>query len=120
MVFAAVLSLPASMVLLADETQPTWLPEVMELPMDMDLLTDRAIGSKLRMFSFSTDDDPESLLIEWEEALQMSGYTIDQAQDTVLDKVIEFSGQNINNAKVVISPISDDGRAVIQIDATLK
>jgi hypothetical protein len=118
--FAACLSLAATMILRAEEVPQGWVPDVLELPADMEVLTDRSIGSSLRMFSFSTESDPEALLIKWEEALTAAGYVIVQAQDDTLDQAIEFSGQGIGNAKIVLSPTNAEGRVVIEFDATLQ
>ena len=120
MIFAAFLLMPAAMILHAEETRPDWLPDELLLPADSEVLTDRAIGSTLRMFSFSTQSDAEALLIEWEQALRRGNYTIDQTREDVLDQVIEFSGHDIINAKIVIPPLNTDGRTVVEFDATLK
>lgn len=117
---AAVVSWPHQMTLYAEETRPGWLPEVLKLPGDMEVITDRAIGSTLRMFSFTTESNPDDLLAMWEGELGLAGYTIDQGQDNMLDKIVEFSGSGINNAKIVIAPLEDDGRAVIEFDAALQ
>ncbi|MBS1302244.1 hypothetical protein [Loktanella sp. SALINAS62] len=111
---------PHHMMLHAQEDQQEWLPEVLELPADMEVITDRSIGSSLRMFSFTTERDPDELLEEWEEELRLAGYAIDQEQGDILDKVVEFSGSGISNGKIVIAPVEDDGRAVIEFDATLE
>jgi hypothetical protein len=118
--FAACLSLPAGMILHAEEAPQGWVPEALSLPADADVLSDRAIGSNLRMFSFSTARDPDELMAEWEEALSQGGYTINQAQDELLGGSIEFSGQGISNAKIIIAPTTDGERAVIEFDATLQ
>jgi len=117
---AAFLVLPLAMTLQADETRPSWLPEAIELPADNDVEMVRSIGSSLQMFSFSTEDNPETLLKEWEEALRLAGYSISQSLDDVLKTSIEFSGQGFNNAKIVIAPVSATGRAMIEIDATMQ
>lgn len=103
----------------AQEDQPDWLPEEIELPADHEVLMNRAIGSSIRMFSISTKRDAEQLLEEWEDALREGGYRITQGQNDVLDASIEFSSDAINNAKIVISPSPDDDRSTIEFDATL-
>ncbi|TCM82723.1 hypothetical protein [Rhodovulum steppense] len=120
MLFAACLSLPATMILHAEEAPQGWLPEVVEMPADMEVITDRAIGSTIRMFSFSTGRDPDELLAEWEDALRTAGYTIQQAQGEILARSIEFSGQGIANAKMVVAPVVEGARSVIEVDATLQ
>jgi hypothetical protein len=118
--FAACLSLPAAMILHAEEAPQAWVPEALSLPADADVLTDRAIGSNIRMFSFSTARDPDELIAEWEEALSRGGYTINRAQDALPVDSIEFSGEGISNAKIIVSPTTDGERAVIEFDATLE
>lgn len=89
------------------------------MPEDSEVLSDRAVGTSLRMFSFSTATDVDALLDQWEEALDLDGYTLLAAQIETLDRVIEFSGQGINNAKIAVQPIKTDDRYVIELDATL-
>jgi hypothetical protein len=72
------------------------------------------------MFSFSTKQNTQTMLQTWEEALILAGYSINQAQDDVIDTIIEFSGQGINNAKIVVAPSGDDARSTINFDATLQ
>ncbi|TCM87093.1 hypothetical protein [Rhodovulum steppense] len=120
MLFAACLSLSATMILHAEEAPQDWVPDVLDFPEDIEVLTDRAIGSTLRMFSFSTEQDAEALMVAWEEALRVAGYTIIQTQGEMLDATIEFSGQDIGNAKIVLTPTAGDERAVIEFDATLR
>lgn len=117
---AACLSLFAAAILQADEAPQAWVPDALEMPADIEVLEDRAIGATLRMFTISTESDVDTLLAEWEEELRLAGYTIHQEKGDVLDHVIEFSGQGINNAKIVVSPTSDGARAVIDFDATLQ
>lgn len=97
-----------------------WVPAELELPADSEVLTDRAIGSSLRMFSFRTEEDVDTLLNEWEAALQAAGYTIIQGEGDLLERAIEFSGQGISNAKIAVAPASADDTKVVEIDATLQ
>jgi hypothetical protein len=119
LLLAACLSLAATMVLHADDAPQSWVPDVLELPADREVISDRSIGSTLRMFSVTTERDPEALLAEWEAALRASGYAIVQAQSDIVDQAIEFSGEGIGNAKIAVAPATADGRAVIEFDATL-
>lgn len=118
--FAACLSLFAAAILQADEAPQEWVPDVLEMPADIEVLEDRAIGATLRMFKISTESNVETLLNEWEDELGLAGYTIHQVQADAPNHAIEFSGQGINNAKIVISPTRDGARAVIDFDATLQ
>ncbi|MBC7157584.1 MAG: hypothetical protein H5U20_08730 [Rhodobacteraceae bacterium] len=118
--FAAVLTLPAAMILHAGEAPQGWVPEVLSFPADMEVLSDRAIGSTIRMFSFATARDGDALLAEWETALSEGGYAIVQAQGDILDSAIEFSGPGIVNAKIVVAPVTDGDRNIVEVDATLQ
>jgi len=104
----------------AQEAEPDWLPEEIELPADHEVLMDRAIGSAIRMFSISTGRDTNELLEEWEDALREGGYTITQGQGDAMDEIIEFSSDTINNAKIAVSPTTDEGRSTIEFDVTLQ
>jgi len=120
MLVAAFLTIPATVILHAEQAPQAWVPEVLEFPADMELQTDRSIGSTLRMFSFSTGHDPETMMATWEDTLRSAGYTILQGQEDILDHAIEFSGPGIGNAKIVVAPATGEGRWVIEFDATLK
>lgn len=98
----------------------SWVPAELEMPDDSEVLTDREIGSHLRMFSFSTGSDVDDLLNGWEEALQLAGYTIIQGEGDLLSRVIEFSGEGISNAKIAVAPASAEDHNIIEIDATLQ
>lgn len=120
LVSAAMLTLATSAPGLAQDPVQDWVPAALEMPADIEVLTDRAIGSSLRMFSFRTDQDVDVLLNEWEDALQAKGYTIIQGEGDLLQRAIEFSGQGISNAKIAVAPASADDSKVIEIDATLQ
>lgn len=121
---AAIMILAAPMALHAQDritawTQD-WVPTVLSVPPDAELLTDRAVGSTIRLFSFSTAQDVDRLFADWETALRDGGFRIDQGADDLLDRSIEFSGTGISNAKIVAGLTSHDGRTVIEVDATLE
>ncbi|RDC68924.1 hypothetical protein DLJ49_19500 [Rhodovulum sp. 12E13] len=97
-----------------------WLPEALALPEDVEVLADRQIGSTIRMLTLRTSADVGDLLIEWEDALRAGGYAVARGRDDPLDGVIEFSGTNIANAKIVAVYRSSDDRSLIEIDATLR
>jgi len=44
---------------------------------------------------------------------------VTQGADDLLDRSIEFSGPGITNAKIIVAPTTDDGRSIIEFDATL-
>lgn len=116
----AFLVLAASLAALAEEGLQEWVPEGLELPADTEILSERSIGSSIRMFSFSTARDGEELLAEWEVALQEAGYRITQSRDDILGKSIEFSGNDLLNAKILVAAQSDSELSVIEFDATLR
>ncbi|MFP4238162.1 hypothetical protein [Rhodosalinus sp.] len=37
----------------------------------------------------------------------------------LLDRAIEFSAPGIANAKIIVAPTTEDGRSIIEFDATL-
>jgi hypothetical protein len=80
---------------------------------------DRAIGSTVRLFSVATSADVDALFADWEESLNSNGYPMTQSSDDLLDRSIEFSGPGIASAKIVVAPTSEDGRSIIEFDATL-
>jgi len=116
---AAWLLLAASAVVYADEHLQDWIPDILTIPDDAEVMTDRAIGSTVRMFSIATGADADALLADWEERLNGNGYPVTHGADDLLDRSIEFSGPGIANAKIIIAPTSDDGRSIIEFDATL-
>ena len=123
MFFAAAIVVSASAVLSAQEDMKSWVqdwvPGVLRLPADAEALTDRAIGSSIRMFSITTDEEAGALLDEWQTALDENGFVIKQASGELLERAIEFSGEGIANAKIVSASPTAEGRAVIKFDATL-
>lgn len=105
---------------IADEAPQRWVPAVLELPLDSEVTSDRAIGSNIRMFSFTTQEDPDTLLADWEAALKLGGYTIRRSIDASIISAVEFSGQGIVNAKISVAPSRSDNRSTIEFDATLQ
>lgn len=104
----------------ADDRLQAWIPEVISLPEDAVVVMDRAIGSGIRMFSFTTGADPVALLDTWANALSQSGYVI-RSQDPELGQtLLQFSGRDILNAKIAVEPDTSPDRAVISFDATLE
>jgi hypothetical protein len=124
MAMAAFIVIAASAVLHAqerlEEWSQAWMPTELAVPEDAELLTDREVGSTVRMFSFATAQDVEALFADWEVALESGGFQIDQSPDELLERSIEFSGTGITNAKIVAGHTDGDGRTVIEVDATLE
>jgi hypothetical protein len=119
MAVAAFIVLAASAVVHAEQRIQDWIPDVLTFPADAEVMSDRAIGSSIRMFSIATSVDVDALFAEWEESLGTNGYPVTQGQEELLDRSIEFSGPGISNAKIIVAPVTDDGRSIIEFDATL-
>lgn len=117
--FGLGLSLCAAAMVSADEGVQGWIPEVLAMPEDAEVVVDRAIGSTVRMYSIMTGADIDVLFSEWEESLGNNGYPVTEDTEQVLDRAIEFSGPGIVNAKIIAAPASEDGRRIIEFDATL-
>ncbi|RFP89372.1 hypothetical protein DZK27_05595 [Rhodobacteraceae bacterium 63075] len=119
MIVGLFLSFFAAVSVYADERLQDWVPGVLTLPEDAEILTDRAIGSTIRMFSLETEADADTLLTDWEESLANDGYTVTEGIDDRLGQSVEFSGDGIANAKIIVAPSSEGERTVIEFDATL-
>ena len=119
MLLVALLCLTASAIVHADEQLQDWIPQVLEMPEDVEVLADRAIGSTVRLFSIATATDVDALLSEWQESLTNGGYPVTRGSDDLMQRSIEFSGPGIANAKIIVAPSAADGRSVIDFDATL-
>jgi len=120
MLFGLLLSLFATVIVYADEMPQGWVPEVLALPGDAEVQMDRAIGSSIRMFSFSTATDVDELFGDWSAALESDGFNIRPQQAELEETAIEFSGRNILNAKIATEAASGGDRVVITFDATLE
>ncbi len=120
MLFGLMLALFAAVIVYADEIPQGWVPETLTLPDDAEVQMDRAIGSSIRMFSFSTEADVDKLFGDWSAKLEDSGYNIRPQQAELDQSAIEFSGRNILNAKIATAAASNGDRVVITFDATLE
>jgi hypothetical protein len=96
-----------------------WLPDGLDFPDDTEVIHSREIGSTIRMFSIVTAEDPDEILSRWRDYLDENGYIISETGVGALERAIEFSGQGISSAQIIISPSSADGRSIIEFDATL-
>lgn len=47
---------------------------MLAIPDHAEVVTDRAIGSTVRMFSIATAADVDALFADWEESLSGNGY----------------------------------------------
>ncbi|MZR14207.1 hypothetical protein GQE99_14385 [Maritimibacter sp. DP07] len=118
--FALVLTFAGTMVGYAEEHIQAWIPDVLEFPKDAEIVMDRSLGSSIRLFSFSTEADVDTLLTQWEELLDENGYRITQESDQLVNRSIDFSGPGISNAKIIVAPGSNGDRRLIEFDATLE
>ena len=116
---AACLVLLATAVAWAEISLQDWIPAQLEFPADAEVVTDREIGSTVRMFSVTTREDTAPLLAAWEETLRTNGYAIERERGELVEGAIEFSGPGIANAKIVATPSADDDRTLVEFDATL-
>lgn len=101
------------------EAVADWLPPAIELPEDMQVVINSAIGASTRLLQFSTHEDAEDLIARWREALRETGWQVDPSPEMIENQQILFSGPGIGSAQVIIIPSQADGAQVIQIDASL-
>ncbi len=89
------------------------------IPDDAEVVTDRAIGSTVRLFSIATGADVDALFTDREESLSGKGYPVTQVADDLLDRSIAFLRPCIASAKIIITPGTDAGRSIIEFGETL-
>ncbi|RKF16711.1 hypothetical protein D6850_04005 [Roseovarius spongiae] len=116
---AAWLVIAASAVVYADEKLQDWIPDALAIPEDAEVVTNRSVGSSIRLLSITTGADVDALFAEWKESLDTNGYTVAQGAEDMLEPSIEFTGPDIFNAKIIAAPGAEDGRSLIEFDATL-
>lgn len=110
----------ASLVANAEIAVQDWIPEVLVFPEDTEVVADRAVGSDIRMYSVTTEADGAEVLGLWQAALEEAGFIINAGRNDLLPNSVEFSGPGIINAKIVATTSSvEDGRTLIEFDATL-
>ena len=97
-----------------------WIPDVLSIPSDAEVVTDRQVGSTVRLFSFQSGVDPSDLLADWEDELVTNGYAIQRERDELVENSIEFTGPGLANAKVVATPTADQDLTLFEFDATLQ
>lgn len=118
-VIALLITVLASAIAYADEAIQDWIPDVLVFPDDTEVVMDRAIGSSVRLFSIATGADMDALFTEWQESLDTSGFIVAETPGELLERTIEFSGPGISNAKIIVAPRAEEGRSIIEFDATL-
>ncbi|MDG4648201.1 hypothetical protein P6F26_07075 [Roseibacterium sp. SDUM158017] len=118
-VLAAAIVLMATVTVRAEEHIQDWIPDALTFPEDTEVISDRVIGSTVRMFSIATGADVDALFADWQDSLETSGYPVSAGGPELLERSIEFSGPGIANAKIILAPATEDGRSLIEFDATL-
>lgn len=104
---------------LAQGNDQNWIPEELVLPEDMEIVTDRAIGSAIRVFTFTTAEDTDTLADRWREALSNGPYQVVPPAEGMDQRLIEFSGGNIQNAQIAFSEGAESTNTTVQFDASL-
>lgn len=105
--------------LMAQEADQSWIPEEISLPEDMEIVTDRSIGSAIRVFTFTTAEDTDSLADRWREALTNGPYQVQPPSEGMDQRLIEFSGGRIQNAQIAFSQGAASTDTTVQFDASL-
>jgi hypothetical protein len=103
----------------AAEQPQSWIPEEITLPEDMDIVTDRSIGSAIRVFTFTTKEDGDVLADLWREALETGPYQVKPAAEGLDQRLIEFSGGRVQNGQIAFSRGADSTDTMVQFDASL-
>ncbi|SER86143.1 hypothetical protein SAMN04490244_103287 [Tranquillimonas rosea] len=116
---AALASLVFAASVWAQEVRQEWIPAEIDLPDDMTVVIDRAVGSTVRVMKFTTGQQLGPLFTEWREKLETAGYDVERPRETTDRPEIVFSGRGIENAKIVAEPSADTGTEAVQLDATL-
>jgi hypothetical protein len=103
----------------AEEQPQSWIPEEITLPEDMEIVTDRSIGSAIRVFTFTTREDGDALADLWREALETGPYQVKPAAEGLDQRLIEFSGGRVQNGQIAFSRGADSTDTTVQFDASL-
>jgi len=117
--FAFMIVMLATVVVRAEVLLQDWMPDILAMPEDAVVVTDRSIGSSVRMFAIETTANVATLFADWEASLDAAGFAVEQSTEEGLETSIQFSGPGIANAKIIVAPTSGDDRSVISFDATL-
>ena len=104
---------------LAEEQPQSWIPQEITLPEDMEVVTDRRIGSAIRVFTFTTKEDGTVLADLWREALENGPYQVMPAAEGLDQRLIEFSGGRVQNGQIAFSRGADGSNTLVQFDASL-
>lgn len=105
--------------LLAQGADQDWIPEELVLPEDMEIVTDRSIGSAIRVFTFTTAEDTDTLADRWRDALTTGPYQVVPPAEGMDQRLIEFSGGRIQNGQIAFSQGAASTETTVQFDASL-
>lgn len=103
----------------AEDSDTSWIPEEIILPEDMEIVTDRSIGSVIRVFTFTTAEDTDALADLWREALETGPYQVLPPAEGMDQRLIEFSGGGIQNGQIAFMRGADGTDTTVQFDASL-
>jgi len=116
---AAVALFLSAPLLQAEERDMSWIPEEIDLPEDMEILTDRSIGSVIRLFTFTTAEDTDVLADRWRDALLTGPYQVQPPAEGMDQLLIEFSGGRIRNGQIAFMRGAEGTDTTVQFDASL-
>lgn len=102
------------------EPPPTWWPAEMALPADSQIEKIHEVGARIRMLDVRTNENAETLLTGWADALKASGYVIDWTSNSHGLPSFEFQGDPVLNGQVVATPCRDGFVTCLQVDMTLE
>lgn len=97
----------------------SWIPEEIEMPEDLEIVTDRSIGSAIRVFTFTTAEDTDVLADRWREALTIGPYQVQPPAEGMDQRLIEFSGGRIQNGQIAFMRGADGTDTTVTFDASL-
>ncbi|MFU8864607.1 MAG: hypothetical protein ACNA7O_11890 [Rhodobacterales bacterium] len=103
----------------AGESDMSWIPEEIDMPEDMEIVTDRSIGSAIRVFTFTTAEDTDALADRWREALTIGPYQVQPPAEGMDQRLIEFSGGSIQNGQIAFMRGADGTDTTVTFDASL-
>ncbi len=107
------------MPVLAEDHPQSWIPQEITLPDDIEIVTERSIGSVIRVFTFTTKEDGDALADLWRDALETGPYQVKPAAEGLDQRLIEFTGGRVQNGQIAFSRGADSTDTLVQFDASL-